>query len=209
MNTVIDLVDKLRDTSESHARCSVVEVMGRGAGDIALTTAIASGASGVVIPEIPFDEDDLLERMEKARKLGKRNFLVLVSEGVGSEYGPAITEKIERVTGIETRFARLAHIVRGGSPTLRDRVMASMMGAYAVEKLLAGESNLVVCEKVGKIEGIDINFALKLDGMYKETLKDGDLDEFSEEDIKIMKYLANKRREDIKELYETCKKINL
>ncbi len=209
MNTVIELVDKLRDTCESHARCSVIEVMGRGAGDIALTTAIASGASGVVIPEIPFDEDDLLERMEKARKLGKRNFLVLVSEGIGSEYGPAITEKIEKVTGIETRFARLAHIVRGGSPTLRDRVMASMMGTYAVEKLLAGESDIVICEKVGKVEGIDIKFALMLDRMYKGVLEEGDLDEFSEEDVKIMKYLAKKRRQDLLELYEVSKKINL
>ena len=209
MNTVIDLVDKLRDTCESHARCSVIEVMGRGAGDIALSSAIASGASGVVIPEIPFDEEELLERIERARKLGKRNFLVLVSEGVGSEYGPELTEKIEKVTGVETRFARLAHIVRGGTPTLRDRVMASMMGAYAVEKLLAGESNLVICEKVGKVEGIDINFALKLDDMYKGTLEDGDLDEFSEEDVKIMKYLANKRSQDLLELYEVAKKINL
>ena len=209
MNTVIELVDKLRDTCESHARCNVVEVMGRDAGDIALNTAIASGATAVAIPEFDFDEELLFEKIATSRKLGKRNFLVLVSEGVGSEYGPAITEKIERVTGIETRFARLAHIVRGGSPTLRDRVMASMMGAYAVEKLLAGESNIVICEKVGKVEGIDIKFALMLDGMYKGTLVDGDLDEFSEEDIKIMKYLANKRKEDIKELYEVAKKINL
>ena len=209
MNTVIELVDKLRDTCESHARCSVIEVMGRGAGDIALTSAIASGATAVVIPEIPFDEDELLERMERARLLGKRNFLVLVSEGVGSEYGPVLTEKIEKTTGIETRFARLAHIVRGGAPTLRDRVMASMMGVYAVEKLLAGESDIVICEKVGKVEGIDINFALMLDRMYKGTLEEGDLDKFSEKDVDIMKYLANKRREDIKELYDVSKKINL
>ncbi len=209
MNTVIELVDKLRDTCESHARCSVIEVMGRGAGDIALTSAIASGASAVVIPEIPFDENDLFERMERARRLGKRNFIILVSEGVGSEYGPAITEKIEKNTGIETRFARLAHIVRGGSPTLRDRVMASMMGAYAVEKLLAGESNIVVCEKVGKVEGIDINFALMLDRMYKGILEDGDLDSFSQKDVEIMKYLTNKRRLDLLELNEVLKKINL
>ncbi|MBQ7332727.1 MAG: 6-phosphofructokinase [Clostridia bacterium] len=209
MNTVIELVDKLRDTCESHARCSVIEVMGRGAGDIALTSAIASGASAVVIPEIPFDENDLFERMERARRLGKRNFIILVSEGVGSEYGPSITEKIEKNTGIETRFARLAHIVRGGSPTLRDRVMASMMGAYAVEKLLAGESNIVVCEKVGKVEGIDINFALMLDRMYKGILEDGDLDSFSQKDVEIMKYLANKRRLDLLELNEVLKKINL
>ena len=209
MNTVIELVDKLRDTCESHARCSVIEVMGRGAGDIALASAIASGASGVVIPEVEFDEADLLARMEKARALGKRNFLVLVSEGVGSELGPKLTEKIEKETGIETRFARLGHIVRGGAPTLRDRVMASMMGAYAVERLLDGESDLVICEKVGKIEGIDINFALKLDTMYKNKLKEGDLDKFSAKDIEIMKYLAKKRRADILELYEVCRKINL
>ena len=209
MNTVIDLVDKLRDTCESHARCSVVEVMGRGAGDIALNSAIASGASAVVIPEIPFDEDELCARMEEARSLGKRNFIVLVSEGVGSDYGPRLSKKIEEVTGIESRFARLAHIVRGGAPTLRDRVMASTMGVYAVEKLLAGESNIVICEKVGKVEGIDINFALMLDRMYKGQLKDGDLDSFTHKDIDIMKYLANRRRNDLKELYEVCRKINL
>ena len=209
MNTVIDLVDKLRDTCESHARCSVVEVMGRGAGDIALNSAIASGATAVVIPEIPFDEEDLLVRMERSRQLGKRNFIILVSEGVGSEYGPKLTEKIEKNTGIESRFARLAHIVRGGSPTLRDRVMASMMGAYAVERLLAGESNIVICEKVGKVEGIDINFALKLDRMYKGELKDGELDGFSSKDIEIMMYLAKKRTQDITDLYEIARKINL
>ena len=209
MNTVIDLVDKLRDTSESHARCSVIEVMGRGAGDIALNAGIASGATAVVIPEINFDEDALIERMDRARKLGKRNFLVLVSEGVGGEYGPKLTEKIEKLTGIESRFARLAHIVRGGAPSLRDRVMASLMGAYAVEKLLEGKSDIVICEKVGKMEGIDIKFALMLDHMYKETLSEGDLDSFSEKDIQIMKYLANKRREDIADLYAVAQKINL
>ena len=209
MNTVIELVDKLRDTCESHARCSVIEVMGRGAGDIALTSAIASGATAVVIPEIPFDENELFERMERARRLGKRNFLILVSEGVGSEYGPALSDRIEATTGIETRFARLAHIVRGGAPTLRDRVMASMMGAYAVERLLAGESNIVICEKVGKVEGIDINFALTLDRMYKGELEDGELDSFTEEDVGIMKYLAKKRLDDLKELYAVSRRINL
>jgi hypothetical protein len=87
--------------------------------------------------------------------------------------------------------------------------MASTMGVYAVEKLLAGESNIVICEKVGKIEGIDINFALMLDRMYKGQLKDGDLDSFTHKDIDIMKYLANRRRNDLKELYEVCRKINL
>lgn len=209
MNTVIDLVDKLRDTCESHARCSVVEVMGRGAGDVALSSAIASGATAVIIPEIPFDDNELCEKMEKARKLGKRNFIIMVSEGVGSDYAPRLTKKIEETTGIEARFARLAHIVRGGAPTLRDRVMASTMGVYAVEKLLAGESNLVICEKVGKIEGIDIHFALMLDRMYKGTLVEGDLDDFSPKDVEIMKYISNKRRRNLEELYEVSNKINL
>lgn len=209
MNTVIDLVDKLRDTCESHARCSVVEVMGRGAGDIALNTAIASGATAVVIPEIPFDQDELCDHIEKARKLGKRNFIVMVSEGVGSDYGPALSEKIERETGIETRFARLAHIVRGGSPTLRDRVLASAMGVFAVEKLLAGESNLVICERDSKIVATDINYALTLDRMYKGKLKDGDLDGYTESQIADMRALSEKRRRDMEQLYGISKMINL
>ena len=128
MNTVIELVDKLRDTCESHARCNVVEVMGRGAGDIALSAAIASGATAVVIPEFDFDEERLCRHIETARILGKRNFIVLVSEGVGTDFGPALTEKIEKITKVETRFARFAHIVRGGNPSLRDRLLASRVG---------------------------------------------------------------------------------
>ena len=128
MNTVIDLIDKLRDTCESHARCNVVEVMGRGAGDIALNTGIASGATAAVTPEFPGNDDELCEGIKEARALGKRNFIVVVSEGLGSEYAPALAKKIEDTTGVETKFARLAHIVRGGNPTLKDRVLASEMG---------------------------------------------------------------------------------
>ena len=95
MNTVIELVDRLRDTCESHARCNVVEVMGRGAGDIALNTAIASGASAVVIPEVAHNDDDICAKINESRKTGKRNFIVIVSEGVGSEYAPALAKKIE------------------------------------------------------------------------------------------------------------------
>ncbi len=209
MNTVVELVDKLRDTCESHARCSVVEVMGRGAGDIAMSSAIASGATAVVIPEVPFDRDELCEKIEKARKLGKRNFIILVSEGMGLEYAPALTEKIEHDTGIEARFARLAHIVRGGSPTLRDRVLASEMGVFAVEKLLASESNLVICERDSKIVATDINYALTLDRMYKGKLKEGELDAYTEEQIASMKELSDKRRRNIEELYRISRVINL
>ncbi len=209
MNTVIDLVDKLRDTCESHARCNVVEVMGRGAGDIALNTAIASGASAVVVPEFPHDDNSICKKIKRGREMGKRNFIVIVSEGVGSEYGPELAKKIEDETDVETKFARLAHIVRGGSPTLADRVLASKMGVYAVEALLRGESDIVVCEKAGKICTVDINYALKLDRMYKKTLKDGDLDKFTEEQIAEMKKEIAIKKEHLLSLFTTESKINI
>ena len=195
MNTVIDLIDKLRDTCESHARCNVVEVMGRGAGDIALNTGIASGATAAVTPEFPGSDDELCEGIKEARALGKRNFIVVVSEGLGSEYAPALAKKIEDTTGVETKFARLAHIVRGGNPTLKDRVLASEMGVFAVNELLKGNSNIVICERNGKIVSNDINYALKLDKMYKGKLKDGDLDEFDEATIEKMKAEVEEKRE--------------
>jgi len=195
MNTVIELADKLRDTCESHARCNVIEVMGRGAGDIALNAAIASGATAAMIPEFKFDEERLFAHIKMARSLGKRNFIIIVSEGVGSDYAPALTKRIEENTGVETKFARLAHIVRGGSPSLKDRVLASEMGVFAVEELLKGNSNLVVCERHGEIVATDINYALILDRMYKNTLEEGDLDAFTEEQINEMKeHIAEKKR---------------
>lgn len=209
MNTVIELVDKLRDTCESHLRCNVVEVMGRGAGDIALNTAIASGASAVVIPEIPCNPEDICKRIESSKKLGKRNFIVLVSEGVGSEFAPELAKKIEKKTGVETKFAKFAHIVRGGNPTLKDRVMASRMGVHAVEELLRGKSNLVVCERRGEIVSRDINYALKLDKMYKGTLAEGDLDGLSDETLAKMKSDIERKRANIKALYDVAGKINL
>jgi len=209
MNTVIELVDKLRDTCESHARCNVVEVMGRGAGDIALNTGIASGATAVVIPEFHFSEDALIQNINEARRLGKRNFIIIVSEGVGSDYAPALTKKIQAMTGVETKFARLAHVVRGGNPTLRDRVLASSMGAVAVEELLKGNSNLVICERNGKIETREINYALMLDRMYKEKLQDGDLDRFDAETIAKMEFEVRLKRANMARLYGISKTINL
>ncbi|MBQ8583057.1 MAG: 6-phosphofructokinase [Clostridia bacterium] len=209
MNTVIELVDKLRDTCESHARCNVVEVMGRGAGDIALNTAIASGATAVIVPEFPHDDDSLCRKIKRARELGKRNFIVIVSEGVGSDYAPALAKKIQEETGVETKFARLAHIVRGGNPNLRDRVLASKMGVYAAEELLRGNSNLVVCERKGKLVSNEIRYALMLDKMYKKTLKDGDLDGFSEEDIAKMKAEIAEKKAELLDLFTVENKINL
>ena len=209
MNTVIEMVDRLRDTCESHARCNVVEVMGRGAGDIALNAGIASGVTAAVIPEFPINDDRIIAKIEEAKALGKRNFIILVSEGVGSEYGPALTERIERETGIETRFARLAHVVRGGNPTLRDRVLASVMGAIAVEELLKGRSNLVMCDKGGKVIARDINYALYLDRMYKEKLKEGDLDRFSPEVVEQMRLEVKEKRAAMARLYGIARLINL
>ena len=209
MNTVIELVDKLRDTCESHARCNVVEVMGRGAGDIALNTAIASGATAVIVPEFPHDDDSLCKRIKRAREIGKRNFIIIVSEGVGSDYAPELAKKIQAETGVETKFARLAHIVRGGNPNLRDRVMASKMGVHAAEELLRGHSNLVVCEKNGKIISRDINYALMIDRMYKGKLKDGDLDGFTEDKIKRMQRVVAEKKAHLLDLFTVENKINL
>lgn len=209
MNTVIEMVDRLRDTCESHARSNVVEVMGRGAGDIALNTAIASGATAVVLPEFPFDEDAIIEKMKRSKKLGKRNFIIIVSEGVGHKLGPALTEKIEAVTGIETRFARLAHVVRGGTPTLRDRVLASRMGEFAVEKLLEGQSDIVLCLRNNEIVAIDINYALMLDRMYKGKLKEGDLASFTEAQVAEMRAFCEEKRATLAALYRTACVLNL
>ena len=209
MNTVIDLVDKLRDTCESHARCNVVEVMGRGAGDIALNTAIATGASAVLIPEFPYDCDEICKKITASKKLGKRNFIVIVSEGVGSDVAPALTEKIQKETGVETKFARFAHIVRGGTPTLHDRVMASKMGMFAVDELIAGNSNIVICTRNGDIVSADINYALILDRMYKGKLKDGDLDSFSEEQQAKMRAAVAERRAEMAIRHGVAETVNL
>ncbi len=215
MNTVLDALDKFSATCESHARCNVVEVMGRDCGQIALMTAIASGAVAVVIPEIPFDEAAALERIKEARAKGKRGMLVVVSEGVyhydenGNKmhYGERFAKLCEQETGVETRFARLAHMVRGGRPTLRDRFTASKMGVKAVELLLEGKSNLVVIENDSECIPMDIVFALTTDRMYKNKLKEGDLDKYSEEEIAQMKAICDKRTAEIQELYKIANDI--
>lgn len=206
MNTVLECVDRLRDTSESHARCNVVEVMGRDCGEIALKTGIASGAVAIAIPEVPFDEDAAIARIKAAKADGKRGMLVIVSEGVftadGKPYSEVLAKKIGAETGVETKFARLAHIVRGGNPTLRDRLTATEMGVFAVDLLLDGKSDAIVAEIDGKIVSTDIRFALTTDKMYKKKLKDGQLDGFSAEEIDAMKAICAKREADIKRLYD-------
>ncbi len=209
MNTVVEMVDRLRDTCESHARCNVVEVMGRGAGDIALHSAIATGATAVAIPEVPFDEDGVIAKIKASRKKGKRNFIIIVSEGMGSAFGPALTERIEEETGVESRFARLGHVVRGGVPTLYDRVLASRMGELAVDELCLGKSNLVMCDINGEIVTRDINYALILDRYYKNKLKPGDLDRYTDEEVAEMKAFCDEKIAFIKRLYSTANRLSL
>lgn len=206
MNTTMHMIDCLRDTCESHKRCNVVEVMGRDCGQIALFTALASGAVAAVIPEVPFDEREFLSRMKMLVDAGKRSFLVIVSEGVltedGKKYGEVLAKKIDAQTGVETKFARFAHVVRGGNPTLRDRFTATEMGVRAVELLMQGKSNIVICEIDGKITELDINYALIADRMYKNKLKPGDLDAFTAQEIADMKSLATQRAKEISTVYK-------
>ena len=161
MNTAMELVDKLRDTSQSHDRCSVVEVMGRHAGYIALNVGIAVGATSILVPEIPYDfEKDVMDRIRATAATGKKHFIIVVAEGVG--HVTELAEKIERTSGIETRATILGHVQRGGSPTLRDRVLASRMGYEAVQLLEAGKSNRVVAIQSDRIVDFDIEEALAM-----------------------------------------------
>lgn len=177
LNTVIDAIDKLRDTSSSHERCSVVEVMGRNAGYIAIESGIACGAEVVLLPEVEYDlQRDVIDVIESGKKRGKRHYIVIVAEGVGGVVDMA--HKIQELTGIESRATILGHIQRGGSPTVRDRVIASQMGSHAVELLLEGKSNRIVCMQRNEINDVDIEEGLQ---MHKNV---------SEELIKIAKQLA-------------------
>lgn len=207
VNTTVELIDRLRDTCESHARCNVVEVMGRDSGAIAVQTAVSVGASAVVVKEIPFDEQEILEDLKQSRETGKRNFIVVVSEGVPG-YAEKLTKTIEAETGIETRFARFAHIVRGGCPTQRDRMLGSRVGAHAVDMLLRGKSNLVICERAGMIVSMDIGEALVLDRMYKDRLKDGDLEKFSPEVVTWMRDYCKRRFDKFKSIYDLAYNIS-
>lgn len=207
MNTVLSLGDALRDTSESHARCCVIEVMGRNAGYIAMETGLALNAIGVALQEMPFDKEALFAKMKKMRDLGQRSFIVVVAEGMGGEFSEALTKEIEEATGIESRFIRPAHIVRGGIPTLADRCFAAKCGYKAVEVLLQGQSDVVICSRHDKIVPVDIKWALIVDRMYKNKLKDGDLDAFTPEQIEEMKALCAERHEYFEEMYKIVNSV--
>ena len=205
MNTVVNMVGSLRETCESHARCNIIEVMGRDCGKIALYAGIASGAVVIAIPEVHFDEERAIEQFRRARANGKRGMVGVFAEGLpsttGMKYSEEFAKKLQAQTGIETKFARLGHVVRGGAPTLRDRLGATQMGAEAVSCLLEGKSNVVIVLKDGRITDVDINYALVLDRMYKNKLQPGDLDKFSPDVIAEMKSACAYRQAKIDKIY--------
>lgn len=160
MNTAMEMIDKVRDTSQSHYRCSVVEVMGRHAGYIALNCGIAVGATYIIVPEIEYNFDEIVTKMKQAQLTGKHHFIILVAEGVGNV--TELAKKIQETTGIESRATILGHVQRGGNPTVRDRVLASEMGHYAVTLLERGIGNRVVAYKDNQIVDYAIQEALKM-----------------------------------------------
>lgn len=161
VNTAMEAIDKVRDTSTSHERCSIIEVMGRDAGYMALWCGIANGAERILLPEEKdYDEDALIQDILENKKRGKKNYIIINAEGVGDSINMA--KKIEEATGIETRATILGHMQRGGSPTCKDRVYASTMGAIAVELLCSGKSNRVVGYKNGSFVDYDIEEALAM-----------------------------------------------
>ena len=164
MNTAVEMIDKLRDTAQSHERCSVCEVMGRNAGDIALHTGIAVGATAILVPEVEMSFDQILAKIEEGEKTGKEHFIIVVAEGVG--HVDELAKKIEEKTGIETRATVLGHVQRGGNASLRDRVLASMMGHKAVDLLSQGIGNRVVAINNSKIVDYDIYEALKMERKF-------------------------------------------
>ena len=171
MNTAVEMIDKLRDTTQSHDRCSVVEVMGRNAGYIALNTGIAVGALVTLIPEVPYDlERDVIAKMKATQKTGKQHFIIIIAEGVG--HAQDLANEIQSRTGIDSRATVLGHVQRGGSPTLRDRVTASRMGYHAVELLRKGIYNRVVATKAESIVDYDISVALSMYKTIDTTLLD-------------------------------------
>ena len=160
-NTAVEAIDRLRDTMQSHERCSVVEVMGHRAGHLALYVGLATSATAVLVPEKELDfEDDIVESIRKARLGGKTHFMVIMAEGVGK--ATKMGERIADELALDTRVTILGHIQRGGSPTARDRVTAASMGYEAVKVLAEGKTNRVIRSISGEFEDIDIIEALNM-----------------------------------------------
>lgn len=160
-NTAVEAIDRLRDTMQSHERCSVVEVMGHNAGHLALYVGLAVGATAVLMPELGYDfKKDVMDKIQQSRLNGNTHFMIVVAEGAGSavEIGKEIHESL----GLDPRVTILGHIQRGGTPSARDRVMATRMGYHAVDVLVSGKTNRLICAQAGKMVDIDINEGLSM-----------------------------------------------
>lgn len=167
INTAMEAIDKVRDTSSSHERCSIIEVMGRNAGYIALWTGVANGAEDILLPEkYDYNEQELINNIIASRKRGKTHHIIVNAEGIG--HSTSMAKRIEAATGIETRATILGYLQRGGSPTCKDRFYASIMGAYAADILCAGKSNRVVAYKHGEFVDFDIEEALNMEKAINE-----------------------------------------
>lgn len=167
-NTVIDAINKIRDTSSSHQRVSVVEVMGRNCGDLALYAGLAGGATTILVPEKKYSKEEIIRTVMDGQRQKKHHNLVVIAEGVGKS--DEIAKEIEEISGIETRLTVLGHIQRGGSPTAFDRVLASKMGHRAVELLMEGKSGRVIGTVRGDIIDLDIHEALSIERPFNEDL---------------------------------------
>ncbi|WP_249030034.1 6-phosphofructokinase [Tannockella kyphosi] len=174
LNTIVDALDRLRDTSSSHQRCTILEVMGRYCGDLAINAGIAAGAEIIITSESGFDEAEVIERLKASKASDKTHAIVVITEHITDVN--QLAKNIEVATGFETRANVLGHMQRGGRPSARDRVLGSRMGIYAVELLEAGKGGLCVSEVSGKITGLDITEVLSEkrvadNGIYEDAMK--------------------------------------
>lgn len=168
MNTAMEMVDKIRDTAQSHERCSVIEVMGRHAGYIAVQTGIAVGATAIMVPEVPVSMESIIRKIKTAHANGKKHFIVIVAEGVGGV--EEIAKQIMAATGIDSRATILGHVQRGGNPTLRDRLRATQMGYEAVQLLYQGKGNRVVAYQGSSVVNYDIEEALQMKKEFNQDM---------------------------------------
>ncbi len=168
VETIIDAIGKLRDTSSSHGRGNVVEVMGRNCGDLALFAGLTGGAESILVPEIPLDMNEVVDKILRGKKRGKLHHIIMVAEGVGNSYG--IADEIYQRTGVETKVTVLGHVQRGGSPSFQDRLMANELGNRAVELLMEGKSSLAVGMKDGQIITMPIPEAVEVKRQFNTEL---------------------------------------
>lgn len=168
IETVIDAIGKLRDTSSSHGRAVVVEVMGRHCGDLALYAGLAGGAESIIVPEHKFSIDEIVEKVNHGRKRGKLHHLIVLAEGVGNPY--TVAKEVEERSGVETKVTVLGHVQRGGSPSAPDRLLGSIMGAKAVELLKEEKTNIALGYTHGEITQVSLDEAVTINGDFNESL---------------------------------------